>query len=91
MFNLVNCAMNIIYKDRQEFIQAAFDEVARIVSEHGNTCVEACVPAIPTERCLEQLALVASDWSYDFSLIDAYLDIYKKSNSEIMEYLEGEC
>ncbi|UUM26575.1 hypothetical protein NQU59_12815 [Acinetobacter colistiniresistens] len=38
--------MNIIFRDRQEFIQAAFDEVARIVSEHGNACLEACVPAI---------------------------------------------
>ena len=81
----------INYKDRQEFIQAAFNEVARIVSEHGNACLEACVPAIPTERCLEQLALVASDWSYDYSVIDAYLDTYKKSNAEISEYLEGEC
>jgi hypothetical protein len=81
----------IVFLDRQSFIQAAFNEVARIVSEHGNACLEACVPAIPTERCLEQLALVASDWSYDYSVIDAYLDTYKKSNAEISEYLEGEC
>ncbi len=83
--------VNILFRDRQEFIQAAFNEVARIVSEHGNAAVESCVPAIPTERCLEQLALVASDWSYDYSVIDAYLDTYKKSNAEISEYLEGEC
>ena len=81
----------IVILDRQSFIQAAFNEVARIVSEHGNACLEACVPAIPTERCLEQLAVVASDWSYDYSVIDAYLDTYKKSNAEISEYLEGEC
>ena len=49
----------IVFLDRQSFIQAAFNEVARIVSEHGNACLEACVPAIPTERCLEQLAVVA--------------------------------
>jgi hypothetical protein len=35
--------------------------------------------------------VVASDWSYDYSVIDAYLDTYKKSNAEISEYLEGEC
>ena len=81
----------IVFLDRQSFIQAAFNEVARIVSEHGNAAVESCVPAIPTERCLEQLAVVASDWSYDYSVIDAYLDTYKKSNAEISEYLEGEC
>ncbi len=81
----------IVFTDRQSFIQAAFEEVARIVSEHGNACVEACVPAIPTERCLEQLAVVASDWSYDYTKIDAYLDTYKKWNAEISEYLEGEC
>jgi hypothetical protein len=82
---------NIVFSDRQSFIQAAFNEVARIVSEHGNAAVESCVPAIPTERCLEQLAVVASDWSYDYSVIDAYLDTYKKFNAEISEYLEGEC
>lgn len=82
---------NVLFKDRQEFIQAAFNEVAKIVSEHGNACLEACVPAIPTERCLEQLALVAADWSYDYTKIDAYLDTYKKSNAEILEYLGGEC
>jgi hypothetical protein len=81
----------IVFLDRQSFIQAAFNEVARIVSEHGNASVESCVPAIPTERCLEQLAVVASDWSYDYSVIDAYLDTYKKFNAEISEYLEGEC
>lgn len=81
----------IVFLDRQSFIQAAFNEVARIVSEHGNSAVESCVPAIPTERCLEQLAVVASDWSYDYSVIDAYLDTYKKFNAEISEYLEGEC
>lgn len=81
----------IVFLDRQSFIQAAFNEVARIVSEHGNAAVESCVPAIPTERCLEQLAVVASDWSYDYSVIDAYLDTYKKFNAEISEYLEGEC
>lgn len=81
----------VVFNDRQEFIQAAFNEVARIVSEHGNAAVESCVPAIPTERCLEQLAVVASDWSYDYSVIDAYLDTYKKFNAEISEYLEGEC
>ena len=83
--------MNITFLDRQQFIQAAFNEVARIVSEHGNATVEACVPAIPTERCLEQLALVASEWSYDYTQIDAYLDTYKKFNSEIIEYMGGEC
>ena len=36
---------------------------------------------------LSILAVVASDWSYDYSLIDAHLETYKKANAEIREYL----
>lgn len=34
-------------------------------------------------HCLELLAVVASDWSYDYSKIDAYLDTYMKFNAEL--------
>ncbi|MBF6907574.1 hypothetical protein HN295_20760, partial [Acinetobacter baumannii] len=50
-------------------------------------CLDVCCPAESTERCLEHLAVVASDWSYDYSLIDAHLETYKKANAEIREYL----
>lgn len=78
---------NIIFVSTQEFIQAAFNQVAKIVAEHGNPCLEVCCPAESTEKCLEHLAVVASDWSYDYSLIDAHLETYKKANAEIREYL----
>jgi hypothetical protein len=29
--------------------------------------------------------LVAHDWSYDSSKIDAYAELYKQSNSELIE------
>lgn len=78
---------NIIFVSTQEFTQAAFNQVAKIVAEHGNPCLEVCCPAESTEKCLEHLAVVASDWSYDYSLIDAHLETYKKANAEIREYL----
>jgi hypothetical protein len=31
------------------------------------------------------LAAVAADWSYDPSKIEAYADLYKRSNSELIE------
>lgn len=76
----------IFFEDRQQFIQQAFNEVAKIVSEHGFPCIESSTPAISTEQCLIHLAVVAHDWSYDFTLIDAYAETYKNSNAEIIEY-----
>ena len=77
----------ISFQNHLDFIQAAFNQVAKIVAEHSNPCLEVCCPAESTERCLEHLAVVASDWSYDYSLIDAHLETYKKANAEIREYL----
>jgi len=76
----------ITFNSNSEFTQAAFDHVAKIVSEHGFASLEACVPAVPTHQCLSHLAMVASEWSYDFSTIEAYADTYKKSNDEITDY-----
>lgn len=36
---------NIIFVSTQEFTQAAFNQVAKIVAEHGNPCLEVCCPA----------------------------------------------
>ena len=81
---------NLSFSSNQEFIQAAFNQVAKIVSEHGQPCLEAFVPAFSTEQCLEHFALVASDWSYDYSVIDAYGQSYKISNAELKEEM-GDC
>ena len=35
----------LTFTTKQEFLQCAFNEVARIVSEHGQPCLEAFVPA----------------------------------------------
>ncbi|MBJ9905413.1 hypothetical protein [Acinetobacter bereziniae] len=80
----------ITFKDNQEFIQAAFNKVSEIVSEHGQPCLEAFVPAFSTEQCLEHLALVASEWAYDYSVIDAYGQTYKIANQELKEEM-GDC
>ena len=80
----------IAFKDQQEFIQAAFNKVAQIVSEHGQPCLDSFVPAFSTEQCLEHLALVASEMAYDYSLIDAHADVYKKTNAELKEQM-GDC
>lgn len=80
----------ITFSSNQEFIQAAFNKVAQIVSEHGQPCLEAFVPAFSTEQCLEHLALVSSEWAYDFSTIDAYGQTYKIANAELKEEM-GDC
>lgn len=80
----------LTFNTRQEFIQSAFNEVARIISDHGQPCLEAFVPAFSTEQCLEHLAFVASEWAYDYSIIDTYAQLYKQSNQELKEEM-GDC
>lgn len=60
---------NLTFKTKQEFVQVAFDTVAKIISDHAQPCLEALVPAISAEKCLVHLASVAHDWSYDASVI----------------------
>ena len=81
---------SIAFQDQQEFIQAAFNKVAQIVSEHGQPCLDSFVPAFSTQNCLEHLALVASEWSYDYTLIDAHAQIYKTTNQEFKDSM-GDC
>lgn len=76
----------IVFKSRPEFIQAAFEQVAKIVSDHGEQILECSVPAFDTEKCLKHLSLVALAWSYDPSVIDALEELFKKSNEEIQDY-----
>ena len=75
----------LVFKTKSEFVQAAFDQVAKIVSDHAQPCLDALTPAISAEKCLFHLAAVAHDWSYDSSKIDAYAELYKQSNSELIE------
>ncbi|MDH0563016.1 hypothetical protein [Acinetobacter courvalinii] len=75
------------FSSNLEFIQVAFNKIAEIVAQHGHPCLDVCCPAESTEKCLEHLAVVANDWSYDYLLIDVHLETYKKANSEIREYL----
>lgn len=75
----------LVFKTKTDFIQAAFEQVAKIVSDHAEPCLEALTPAISTEKCLMHLAVVAHDWSYDASTIDAYVEIYKNANQELIE------
>ena len=77
----------ITFQSHLDFIHAAFNKVAEIVAQHGHPCLDVCCLAESTEQCLEHLAVVASAWSYDYSLIDAHLDTYKKANAEIREFL----
>lgn len=80
----------LTFQSKSDFIQAAFDQVAKIVSDHAQPCLEALTPAISAEKCLFHLAAVASDWSYDSSKIEAYAELYKNSNSELIEAFGGE-
>lgn len=75
----------LVFKTKSEFVQAAFDQVAKVVSDHAQPCLESLTPAISAEKCLFHLAAVAHDWSYDSSKIDAYAELYKQSNSELIE------
>lgn len=75
----------LTFRNKAEFVQASFDQVAKIVSDHAQPCLESLTPAISAEKCLFHLAAVAHDWSYDSSKIDAYAELYKQSNSELIE------
>ncbi|MDC5516944.1 hypothetical protein NRA64_09070 [Acinetobacter baumannii] len=76
----------IIFKDRQEFNQAALNRVAELVSQNGQGCLDAFVPNLSAQRCLQHLSLVCFEMSYDPSLIDAFVDVYKKTNDELSEF-----
>ncbi|EHU1480988.1 hypothetical protein ABDZ21_02580 [Acinetobacter baumannii] len=75
----------IIFQDQVSFTQAAFNEVTRIISQHGVSVLDCLVPAVNTQQCLEHLAFVASEYGYDYSFIDAHLETYKKANSEFQD------
>jgi hypothetical protein len=75
----------LTFKTKADFVQAAFDQVAKIVSEHTMPCFDSLTPAISAEKCLYHLAAVAHDWSYDASKIDAYADLCKRTNEELIE------
>lgn len=83
-------ADQLIFRTKAEFVQASFDQVAKIVSDHAQPCLEALTPAISAEKCLFHLAAVSSDWSYDSSKIEAYAELYKNSNSELIEAFGGD-
>lgn len=76
---------DLTFKTKPEFIQAAFEQVAKIVSDHAQNCLESLTPAISAEKCLIHLGAVAYDWSYDASVIDAYAEITKLSNAELID------
>ena len=82
--------MLITFNNPQDFTQAAFNRVAELVSQHGQFALDNFVPAFSTEQCLEHLALVASEMANDYSLIDVYADLYKKTNAELKEEM-GDC
>ncbi|WP_409449271.1 hypothetical protein [Acinetobacter baumannii] len=54
-------ADQLIFRTKAEFVQASFDQVAKIVSDHAQPCLEALTPVISAEKCLFHLAAVASD------------------------------
>ena len=81
---------NYSFSDSQSFTQAAFNRVAELVSQNGQSALDNFVPAFSTEQCLEHLAFVASEMAYDYSLIDVHADLYKKTNAELKEEM-GDC
>ena len=82
--------MSISFKSKQEFIQCAFETVAKIISDQGQVALDALCPAINTEKCLNHLAFVCHEWSYDPTVIDTYATLYKESNQELIEAKEKE-
>jgi hypothetical protein len=51
---------NISFETRQDFVQAAFNQVAEIIYEHGLPILECGSPAEGTEDCLDHLLTVLS-------------------------------
>lgn len=73
------------FKTKAEFMQSAFEHVAKVVSDHAMPSFDALTPAISAEKCLKHLATVAYDWSYDPSVIDAYAQVCSTANNDIIE------
>jgi hypothetical protein len=86
----MNTQQKRVFDSSQDFTQAAFNRVAELVSQNGQFCLDECIPAFSTEQCLEHLALVAAEMAYDYSLIDAHADLYKKANQELKDEM-GDC
>ena len=80
----------VTFNSPQDFTQAAFNRVAELVSQHGQACLDAFVPAFSTEQCLEHIALVAGEMAYDYSFIDIHADLYKKTNRQLEDEM-GDC
>ncbi|MCF9045641.1 hypothetical protein [Acinetobacter nectaris] len=76
----------IQFKDKAEFIQSAFEQIAKVIGDHGAELLECSVPATDTQACLSHLSAVALAWSYDPTYIDALEETFKKANQEFYEY-----
>jgi hypothetical protein len=79
---------NISFETRQDFVQAAFNQVAEIIYEHGLPILECGSPAEGTEDCLDHLLTVLNDWSYNSEKVVIYLDFFTESNRVIREELD---
>lgn len=79
---------NISFETRQDFVQAAFNQVAEIIYEHGLPILECGSPAEGTEDCLDHLLIVLNDWSYNSEKVVIYLDFFTESNRVIREELD---
>ena len=75
----------LTFQTKADFVQAAFDQVAKIISDHSMPCLDSLTPAISAERCLTHLATVVHDWSYDATKVDAYASVCRKANEDIIE------
>ena len=75
------------FSSRVEFLQSALNAVSQLVSQHAFPSIESFVPVDDAECCLKHLAVVASDWSYEYAEIDERLKIITEFNNQTKVYL----
>ena len=75
------------FDTRTEFLQCALNAISDLVAQHAFPSIESFVPVDDAECCLRHLAVVASDWSYDYQHIDEKLKTLTDFNNQTKVYL----
>ena len=75
------------FQTHHAFVQAAFDQVAKIVGSNGDEIITGgnCSPS--TETCLFHIEQVCIRWGYDASRITALYELSRDENANLKEML----
>ena len=84
---MVTAEQTYTYPNYQAFVQAAFEQVAKIIGNNGEEIITGgnCSPS--TENCLFHIEQVCIRWGYDASRITALYELFRDENAQLKEML----